>query len=72
MRINDFLFQRRQEREMWADTILILVISVCTALLGEVRRDRIILVSNGKHELTRASPGSSYTELRNTRNSRQR
>ena len=45
MRINDFLFQRRQEREMWADTILILVISVCTALLGEVRRDRIIMVN---------------------------
>ena len=32
-------------REMWADTILILVISVCTALLGEVReRQREILL----------------------------
>merc|ERR1712020_242559 len=27
--------QGEREREMWADTILILVISVCTALLGE-------------------------------------
>ena len=27
--------RREREREMWADTILILVISVCTALLGE-------------------------------------
>ena len=30
-----YISEEQVEREMWADTILILVISVCTALLGE-------------------------------------
>ena len=36
---------------MWADTILILVISVCTALLGEVRETERDIFSSVKQNL---------------------